>query len=491
MKQIIRLFILFFALSYLNGLSAQNLDLVWFKGPEDQGLRDLIQKQDGSFVCNIAKGVSTDNPDFYTPFYYSNSLYQLNENLQITDSCVLEVYGTSRILISRLFEGVDGQLVATGIAWDTLSNDFQLYMAKLGAHLQLMNEKLLGLPNRSEYTNPVLKNQEGNLVCQASINPTITANTLKQSEAVAFWEFTFDGNEIIFVTDTIHSIHWGLVPLGNSGQYHASTADSILRLNADFSVDTVFAFNYPHNFTPFFKEPFVDNTYFITGDFFNGTPENWNDFDFGMLQVDAQGQQLQFLTMGTLDTLDRYGDMAYLNPDTLFVGGSKNYVSGYHDTWLLIYKIIPNGEVLYKRTYGGAGRYTLTKLLPLPGGGCLVGASWWDFYHNDSFTNDVLLLRLDADGLITGTDNEFFTLAKQTITVFPNPFTDEVHFVTETDKNAELTLYDVKGRKILMTELQSGGCQNLSALPIGMYFYQLVVEGEVPIRGKLQKMTLY
>ena len=77
------------------------------------------------------------------------------------------------------------------------------------------------------------------------------------------------------------------------------------------------------------------------------------------------------------------------------------------------------------------------------------------------------------------------------LSVFPNPFLDEItfHFENHSLKSGTIVLFDALGKKVGQWELQAGEPRSISTrhLPDGFYFYHLVIDEQVVVAGKLIK----
>ncbi len=73
------------------------------------------------------------------------------------------------------------------------------------------------------------------------------------------------------------------------------------------------------------------------------------------------------------------------------------------------------------------------------------------------------------------------------VKVFPNPARSEVHVAVPSAGNSQIVLFDIAGRSVLQTTFQSEVSLNLSELPNGIYFYQVLCADGSIRSGRLAK----
>jgi len=107
-------------------------------------------------------------------------------------------------------------------------------------------------------------------------------------------------------------------------------------------------------------------------------------------------------------------------------------------------------------------------------------------YNNDLDIYDFLIMKLNPEGLITGT-NPLIAPLRYAI-VWPNPATDVLN-VEYTEQEGELSIIDINGRLLLWQKIGKGRNNiNVSHLPAGFFFYQIHLRNKKTETGKFIKL---
>jgi hypothetical protein len=77
-------------------------------------------------------------------------------------------------------------------------------------------------------------------------------------------------------------------------------------------------------------------------------------------------------------------------------------------------------------------------------------------------------------------------ISKEILSIYPNPFTNELNINLPTQENVDLTLFDIQGRKVFNGTVLSTEKVNVSSLENGVYFYEITVSNQ-QFKGKLVK----
>ncbi|MBC8489480.1 MAG: T9SS type A sorting domain-containing protein [Bacteroidetes bacterium] len=482
-KNNLLLFLLLILVVKANG---QNSWIKWISTPLNESISHITKLENSdNYLFSISQGKPfPSNPTLFTYFKsYYQLLYKTDNGFNIIDSIKIKSADGYELFLYHFLTPGNDTIIISGMAYDTISNDFQVCMIWLDEDLNILKDTLYGLPGRNEFPQEIILNHYGNLVCHGLINPDISDSKTEDEYIQFFWEIDLKGNELQFVTDTSDSGMGGLISV-SAGKYHIFKYQQILQLNCDFSIDTVYDF-VVDNFTGFKNKQYINNQYIISGEYFQGqNPPNPNaDMDISFLIIDETANVLNLNIFGTIDTLDRYGDFDFNDPDTIFIGGSKNYISGFNDTWFSIYKTNLNGEILFEKYYGGYGKYGLTRVKATNDGGCIIAGNWWDFYnYPDSIQHDVVIMKVDENGLINNLD-EHIPFEVTDIIIYPNPGNDFIKINTAL-KNLNFYLFDIKGDQIMEKEFDKSVSISTSHLSSGIYFYSIWRNGKEIKSGK-------
>ncbi len=90
----------------------------------------------------------------------------------------------------------------------------------------------------------------------------------------------------------------------------------------------------------------------------------------------------------------------------------------------------------------------------------------------------------DCDKFITKVDDiSDFTNSN----VFPNPFSEQLHFNAQSKDEIEITLYDVFSRQIFKNSFLNSTNVNTTEFATGIYFYELSINDKIIRKGKIVK----
>jgi hypothetical protein len=74
------------------------------------------------------------------------------------------------------------------------------------------------------------------------------------------------------------------------------------------------------------------------------------------------------------------------------------------------------------------------------------------------------------------------------VSIHPNPFAEQVSITLNTDGAAELTLFELSGRRLLTTRFQKTLSLDMGTLAQGVYLYRIVLTDGRAVQGKVQKV---
>ncbi|MCK9269541.1 MAG: T9SS type A sorting domain-containing protein [Bacteroidales bacterium] len=181
----------------------------------------------------------------------------------------------------------------------------------------------------------------------------------------------------------------------------------------------------------------------------------------------------------TIDFLAIASGISFRNYDSIFIGATHNINIGdlYYstqDSWFVILQTDSSLNVRWERFYGGDAYYILNNVVATPDGGCLIGGWRYDYHNTSSQQNDVVLFKLNNQGLITG-DSELSGLETKEAVVFPNPGNEVLIVRVGVQYQRSLfVLFDLNGRQMLQHEINaSQAAISTSHLNSGTYLYRI------------------
>jgi hypothetical protein len=95
---------------------------------------------------------------------------------------------------------------------------------------------------------------------------------------------------------------------------------------------------------------------------------------------------------------------------------------------------------------------------------------------------DSMVRRRSILEIITGIDK---VNPETIVKVYPNPFNDELAIITNGNKENEIKLFDITGRKILHRSFINSVSMKTAELEKGIYFYQVSEGGKIISSGKV------
>ena len=73
------------------------------------------------------------------------------------------------------------------------------------------------------------------------------------------------------------------------------------------------------------------------------------------------------------------------------------------------------------------------------------------------------------------------------ITISPNPFTNEITVESSKNETSEIIIYDITSRKTVQKKFSGTAALNTSALPKGIYVYEVRSKNDMLRKGKIIK----
>jgi hypothetical protein len=128
------------------------------------------------------------------------------------------------------------------------------------------------------------------------------------------------------------------------------------------------------------------------------------------------------------------------------------------------------------------------KIISTHDGGCLIGGWKYDYQNSTTNQTDVILLKLNSEGLLVGQNELQESLLREAI-VYPNPGSTlmQVRLAVQHPK-ALLELFDSQGKLVLSQQLHEKESRiNTAQLPPGTYIYRLSAATGLNESGKWVK----
>jgi hypothetical protein len=175
----------------------------------------------------------------------------------------------------------------------------------------------------------------------------------------------------------------------------------------------------------------------------------------------------------------------------IYVGGTYNAqfsIFGANNSYLRLTKMDSNYNVIWKRDFGGDANYLVTGIAATSDGGCIIYSPRHD--HNNLQQVDVIVIKVDGNGLITSTNS--IPITQASITAYPNPSTGQLNFKKEAPsvfERFEVSIFDISGKLVFQKkETDLSEMIDLTHLAEGNYMYQIQQQGIIKAIGEWVKI---
>ncbi len=238
-----------------------------------------------------------------------------------------------------------------------------------------------------------------------------------------------------------------------------------------------------------------DTTFFSAGNLNRSTPPSI-----------SLGYSKQFHPFDTTGSLSKYWHITdtvdypafresidFKNKDSIFIGATRNLsvqnvYFAQQASWFIILQTDSLLNVRWERFYGGDAYYVMGKIIATHDGGCLIGGWKYDYQNSTTNQTDVILLKLNSEGLLVGQNELEESLLREAI-VYPNPGSEAIQIrLAVQHPKALLELFDSQGKLVLSQQLHEKESRiNTAHLPIGTYIYRLSAATGLNESGKWVK----
>ena len=144
--------------------------------------------------------------------------------------------------------------------------------------------------------------------------------------------------------------------------------------------------------------------------------------------------------------------------------------------------------LLWERFYGGDAYYVMTNLIASRDGGCVVGGTRFDYQNTTVNKRDIILLKLNSEGLLTGINNPTTIQLREAI-VYPNPGSSQLKVrLAVQHPQALFQLFDQGGRLVMQQQLTTTESElETNHLATGIYVYRITSSTGLNENGKWVK----
>ncbi len=466
---------------------AQETYSLLFRCPYDEMAMSVIENHQHEYVA-----VGFDNTKPYYDLSGRRSKIWKFSNPIDTVAFVYSFHDTAAIF-TRVFQLENSHYHVFGTYFLPPNyNQLAILMLELDSEMKIVKQKTLYYPSLTDYGASVIRKYmdkyylwgEGNLdsqivhfVCSLDNNYNITNFQYYQS-LISQDSFFMD---CILSPDSTKFYAVTNFPNEGDGACHLFVYDTALNLLSVKVFPKYLNLNqgifedFSHNVT---IANFSNNRILTAA--VMGKMLNWDQevkIGFSLLDTTMQWVPPQYFGSDDTTFYTAYGrpTFAFRNPDSIFFTGTKRQIASFfpqNPNWLIAGALDSTLQPYFINYYGGDAYYHANSMLLTSDGGYLILADRYDKNTQDD-EYDVFFLKLDKDGLITGSEHQ--TLCPQKVCVInPNPFNDNLQIDLFIEK-ARLSITDVSGREAANISLSKGNNKiNTISFPGGIYFARII-----------------
>jgi len=465
----------------------------------DDSAIDILQNADGSYIC---VGSTTDNA-----LQQSNGIiYKISQGGSIINSIVIKK--TDTLVYLDMMDTIDDRIVACGRATEIIQNEHfsSIYLVFFNSDLELVSEKIINLPPEYTLAYYRMMKTEGDKIYITGMARHTDFQTYMYD--VFIYELNATGDSVnanFTLREGIQLIEGYLDLPDNEGHYifsfgswgHSGGTIVMYDENLNFiSTDTLPTDFYMDNFA--MNLPSGD--YLVSGrQYFDTSPGVAGGEELRSVLYNIQRPNIPLKSydyhMGT-DTLSLPATLRSFDTTDMgeiYFSGTANvdpqtYPWQEYPSWIFLSKLDKNMGHQWTKFYGGDMFYHIYTVKATQDGGAIMACRTYD-YETQYWEHDVIIFKVDEDGLITGLGDEHSQITAHDAIVYPNPGSSylKVESGPQID-GAMFELFDMTGKVAARETLNSRLMEiNTNHLPTGNYTYRITWQNRPVGSGKWVK----
>lgn len=425
--------------------------------------------------------------------YHSSVLYRISSD---GDTNGLRINKQDTILYFNV-AGFDpsGNIILGGNSYciDSTGNrygKFQ-YFLKVNEDLEILWEQMVQLESDSFITwgNEIAEIQDGRIISISSLQDVNTNELLMSAFILAangdsIKYHVFDSDQYGLISSIVYDISMYTINLHMEQGPPSGGYSEIKRMVLDTNLEFVLIAPYPDDnyWGPFNTLQYKDNNLLSGGSYYDSS----NEKDFISARIMDGSLNIEnevILCDGEKETYPAWDcpiDFSYNN--RIFLSGMYDYQGFCPDApnWIYLACLNDNLDLLYEEYWGGDAHYNIYSTVATPDGGVILSGFYYDY----------LSYSYQYDGFVIKFDSTFF-VGIETLT---NPGYSKSNFVVRGNRraiyvdsdvnNAELNLFDLNGKCVVISPIISGRNDITTHLNTGIYIWK-VAWGAESSTGKI------
>lgn len=480
----LRIFLLLLIISVAHFSTAQSF-IRKIATTEDEVCWGALENPQGGYILHIQRGQYSDNDP--GRFHHRDIFLKLDSQANLIDSLEFSDSDTAWFCVQKTLKW-NNEIIITGLLFDPLvyGRSIGFRIIRIDYSLNILSDALFTL--QDSYVNPGTPyiNHYGNLVFVCTLTDKITAS-------VKYSIIEMDTYGAIVKQVTYPSIlpQQAVVELPSLPGYHICDVSCIVAIDEELNFRSTI---YQHQQSDarlvdqMGHRPINDSAYIMKGQFGEPLPPGAGFYyDCGYAVFDKNGVWETQHRFGRPYSNDYPQGFDFISTETIYFSVLNfDDVTGSGDNQLGLYSLSINGTEHWNRWFGGYGFIRPGAVLATSDSSCLLIGNYWDFHNKPSAEYDVVIMKLNRDGTITGINKP--EEAPTNVTVYPNPGESNIS-ISGKVSGCLLSLYDNTGRLVLQKKLVTNHeTIDTASLPAGFYTYRVTGSGSVVTTGKWVKL---
>ncbi len=243
------------------------------------------------------------------------------------------------------------------------------------------------------------------------------------------------------------------------------------------------------------------NKYITVGKYLRNNYPNPPDWQNGALVMNKHDSVIAMNHYGKPDTTDYpawFQSLDFIDNNNIFIGGTSNICISCGFALLPINKafmLVKTDSLLntqFEYYYDFNANLDMFSVIATPDGGCIMLGTIYDWINAPDNKHDIFILKVDANGIITNTQNTEKGKICEAI-IGPNPGYDFIHvyIAQQIKEKVVFEIFDYTGKRVLQEIIKatSTATINTSMLQSGMYFYSIRTSNKEIGSGKWIKVN--